>query len=49
MHDAPRYDPLESSTFFRDGRSARNLVANTVSRGSLREDEHPIREPLAGS
>jgi mono/diheme cytochrome c family protein len=40
MHDAPRYEPLESSTFFGDGRGSRTLVANTVARGTLREDEH---------
>jgi mono/diheme cytochrome c family protein len=40
MHDAPRYDPLEASVFFADGKSARNLVPNTVARGQLREDRH---------
>ena len=40
MHDAPRYEPLEASTFFADGRASRTLVANTVARGTLREDEH---------
>jgi len=40
MHDAPRYEPLEASTFFTDGRSSRMLVANTVPRGLLREDTH---------
>jgi mono/diheme cytochrome c family protein len=40
MHDAARYDPLEASAFFADGHSARPLVANTVARGLLREDEH---------
>lgn len=40
MHDAPRYEPLEQSTFFGDGRSARMPVANTVARGQLRDDEH---------
>jgi mono/diheme cytochrome c family protein len=40
MHDNPRYDPLEQSTFFRDGRSARQLPENTVARGQLRADEH---------
>ena len=40
MHDAPRYEPLEASTFFADGRASRLLVANTVARGQLREDEH---------
>ena len=39
MHDAPRYEPLEASTFFSDGHSARTLVANTVPRGQLREDD----------
>ena len=48
MHDAPRYEPLEASTFFRDGRSARNLVANTVSRGGLREDEHLYQGTIGG-
>jgi mono/diheme cytochrome c family protein len=40
MHDTPRYEPLEASTFFGDGRGSRALVANTVARGTLREDEH---------
>jgi mono/diheme cytochrome c family protein len=40
MHDNPRYEPLEQSAFFTDGRSQRPLVANTVARGQLREDEH---------
>ena len=40
MHDAPRYDPLEKSTFFTDGQASRPLVANTVPRGGLREDRH---------
>ncbi len=39
MHDDARLKPLERSTFFADGRSGRPLVANTVARGSLREDE----------
>jgi hypothetical protein len=40
MHDQPRYEPLEGSTFFSDGRSARPLVEGTVARGQLRLDEH---------
>src|SRR5688572_33232611 len=40
MHDAPRYEPLEQSPFFADGRSSRVLLANTVARGQLREDDH---------
>jgi hypothetical protein len=30
MYDQPRYEPLEASTFFEDGTSARHLVAGTV-------------------
>jgi len=39
MHNGPRYKPLQASTFFPSGGSARTLVANTVPRGFLREDE----------
>jgi mono/diheme cytochrome c family protein len=39
MHDAPRYDPLEASPFLPKGSSAQPLVAGTVPRGFLREDE----------
>ena len=48
MHDAPRYEPLEASTFFGDGRGSRTLVANTVARGTLREDEHLYAGKLDG-
>ncbi len=40
MHDQPRYEPLERSTFFDDGRSARPFVEGTVARGHLKTDEH---------
>lgn len=40
MADQPRYEPLQKSEFFEDGRSARPLVAGTVARGQLRADEH---------
>ena len=40
MHDAPRYDPLEASAVFPKGSSAQPLVAGTVARGQLNEDEH---------
>lgn len=39
MHEQPRYEPLEPSTFFADGRSSRPLVEGTVARGYLRLDE----------
>ena len=38
MTDQPRYEPLEASTFFEDGRSARHLVPGTVARGQLMLD-----------
>jgi mono/diheme cytochrome c family protein len=39
MYDEPRFEPLEASTFFDDGTSARPLVPGTVARGDLREDD----------
>ena len=48
MHDTPRYEPLEASTFFTDGRGSRTLVANTVARGTLREDEHLYQGKIDG-
>lgn len=39
MHDQPKYKPLRYSDFFKDGRQSRPLVANTIARGELREDE----------
>lgn len=48
MHDTPRYEPLEASTFFTDGRGSRTLVANTVARGTLRQDEHLYQGKIDG-
>ncbi len=39
MHDAPRYEAYEASTFFADGRASRNPPPGTVARGWLRDDE----------
>ena len=39
MHDQPKLKPLRESEMFADGRSARPLVAGTVARGMLHEDE----------
>ncbi len=39
MRYQPRYDPLAENTFFKDQRSARMPVADTVARGQLRLDE----------
>ncbi len=40
MVDQKRYEPLEKSSLFKDGRSSRPLVAGTVARGKLRLDDH---------
>jgi len=40
MYDQPRYEPLEASKTFANGQSAREPVAGTVARGTLREDRH---------
>ena len=40
MANQPRYDPLEASTFFKDGQSARSLPPGTVARGEFRLDAH---------
>jgi hypothetical protein len=40
MHDQPRYESLEASDFFEDGRASRPLVEGTVAQGQLRLDEH---------
>jgi len=39
MHNQPKYRGLRPSTFFADGSSARPLVAGTVARGTLQDDE----------
>jgi mono/diheme cytochrome c family protein len=41
MADQARYDPLEHSDFFSDGKSARPLVEGTVPRG-----HHPVEDAL---
>ena len=39
MHDQPKYKPFRYSEFFKDGRQSRPLVANTIARGELQEDD----------
>ena len=48
MHDQPRYKPLAKSDFFGDDRSARPLVADTVARGQLHDDEHLYSGKVGG-
>ena len=38
MHDQPRYEPLEASSFFSDGMASRQLPEGTVARGHLGAD-----------
>ena len=38
MHDQPKYQPLERSAFFADGRASRPRVPGTVARGHLDAD-----------
>jgi len=48
MHDQPKYKPLAKSNFFGDDRSARPLVADTVARGHLRDDDHLYNGKIGG-
>jgi mono/diheme cytochrome c family protein len=38
MHDQPKYEPLDKSAFFADGRASRPLPDGTVARNQLRDD-----------
>jgi len=48
MHDQPKYEALEASDFFSDGRSARPIVEGTVARGHLNEDTLLFQGKLNG-
>jgi len=48
MHVQPRYNPLDGTHFFEDGRSARPEVPGTVARGHLRIDQHLYTGKLHG-
>jgi mono/diheme cytochrome c family protein len=48
MHDQPKYRPLRESAFFADGLSARPVVAGTVPRGYLQDDELLYRGRVDG-
>jgi mono/diheme cytochrome c family protein len=38
MHDQPKYQPLEESHFFKDGRASRPRIPGTVARGRRDDD-----------
>jgi mono/diheme cytochrome c family protein len=40
MHDQPRFEPFEASSFFADGRASRPRVPGTVARGEREHDAH---------
>lgn len=48
MRDQSRYEPLESSDFFKDGLASRQMVENTVARGHLRVDTHMFEGKIDG-
>lgn len=48
MRNQPKYQPLESSSFFSDGKSSRDLVAGTIPRGELRIDDHLYKGMVGG-
>jgi hypothetical protein len=49
MHDQPRYEALEASDFFEDGRASRPLVEGTVAQSQLRLDEHLYTGKINGA
>lgn len=49
LRDQPRHEPLEESTFFADGSSARPRIADTVARGQLFLDEHLYTGRVGGT
>jgi hypothetical protein len=48
MQDQPRYEALEASDFFEDGRASRPLVEGTVPQGQLRLDVHLYTGKISG-
>jgi mono/diheme cytochrome c family protein len=42
MYDQPKYQPLEKSGFYADGRASRPLVEGTVARGTLDAAAAPL-------
>jgi len=48
MHDQPRFEPLEASSLFADGRSSRPRVPGTVARGEREYDAHFLEGRVNG-
>jgi len=49
MSRQPRYNPLATSDFYADGRSARPALEGTVARGRLRTDDRYYRGRVGGA
>ena len=48
MYNQPKYEALESSQFFADGRSSREPVEGTVAQGQMRLDTHYFEGKVNG-
>jgi mono/diheme cytochrome c family protein len=48
MHDQPRFEPLEATSLFEDGRASRPRVTGTVARGERTWDAHLMEGKVAG-
>ena len=48
MHDQPRFEPLEATPFFADGRSSRPRVPGTIARGEREYDAHFLEGRVNG-
>ena len=48
MHDQPRFEPLEATTLFEDGRASRPRVAGTIARGERTWDAHLMEGRVNG-
>lgn len=49
MHDQPKYQPLEASSFFADGRASRPRIPGTVARGRRDDDALLVSGKLDGT
>jgi len=48
MHDQPRFEPLEATSLFEDGRASRPRVPGTVARGERVWDAHLMEGKVGG-
>jgi len=48
MHDQPRFEPLEATPLFADGRASRPRVPGTIARGERTWDAHFLEGKVSG-